>query len=491
VGTTQKQHEDPGPAQAACAHALHAALAGAVLLPEDVGYVGAMNGLFSSAASLTRPLCIVQPRDSAQVATTLKTARDFGCPVTVRGGGCSVLCARDRAVMIDLAAHLCGGTLVGNDARMGGGATMGAVLDILAPQSRLIPMGVARIPGMGLALRGGVGYLTRSAGLTLDHLREVEIVVPSGEVLTLSEQSRGQEADLWWAVRGAAPSFGVATSVMFRSRPAPTRMFVQRLMYPLEALSAYFELAPALPRNTSASAILGPSPDASGVPVLFVYVVGAGDGTEGISRVQAMTRELTKRGGTPPLWERDEAFSYSDLPPFDVPALGDVRTPSGSPGQRWGESPPSPATKQRLFNFEKCPFLKALDATAAARLVEAIKAAPTRLCRIDLQHCGGALADVAPAATAFWNRDFEWNCPVIGAWHGLDGEQEACTNWVRETVQLLAPYTVGTYSVEVAPGLPETAREVEQAFGGNLPRLRELKRRWDPDNLLRLYYPLI
>jgi hypothetical protein len=112
------------------------------------------------------------------------------------------------------------------------------------------------------------------------------------------------------------------------------------------------------------------------------------------------------------------------------------------------------------------------------------------LCRIDLQQCGGALEDVPPHATAFWNRSFEWNCPVIGGYTSLNGEREACAHWVRQTVQLLAPYTVGTYCVEITPGLPETAKEVEQAFGGNLARLRVLKQKWDPENLFRLYYPI-
>jgi hypothetical protein len=107
-----------------------------------------------------------------------------------------------------------------------------------------------------------------------------------------------------------------------------------------------------------------------------------------------------------------------------------------------------------------------------------------------LQHCGGAVGDVAPTATAFWNRPFEWNCPLIGAWYESDGMRDACTAWVRQTAQLLAPSTAGMYSVEITPGLPETAREVELAFGDNLGRLRALKNQWDADNLFRHYYPL-
>jgi hypothetical protein len=320
-----------------------------------------MGGLFSSEASLTRPLCIVQPTGPAQVATALNIARDFGGPVTTRGGGLSPSCAGDRAVMIDLSAHLGGGALIGNDARMGGGATMGALLNLLAPRSRLVPVGVALLPGMGLALRGGVGHLTRSAALTLDHVREVEIVVPSGEVLTLSERGRGDEADLWWAVRGAGPHFGVVTSVTFRSRPAPPRLFAQRLVLPLAALRAYLELATELPRDVSASAALGPPAGGPGAPVLFVYVVCAGNSSTGVSRAREMTRRLTEAGGTAPLFESAGTYSYQDLPPYDIPALGG-EAGGAAGGPRWGELRATPLAGSRLFKYEKCPFLRPLDA---------------------------------------------------------------------------------------------------------------------------------
>ncbi|WP_244970710.1 hypothetical protein [Gordonia jinghuaiqii] len=108
-----------------------------------------------------------------------------------------------------------------------GGATVGAVLGALAdpdlPDSalsdsgRVIAVGIVGLAGFGLATRGGVGYLTRSVGLTLDHLVEIELVLPDGEVVRLDEDSTGTGAELWWAVRGCAPSFGVVTSAVLRT----------------------------------------------------------------------------------------------------------------------------------------------------------------------------------------------------------------------------------------------------------------------------------
>lgn len=197
-------------------HAFQAGDTGAVLPPGAADYVKAMGRLFSTEASRTHPLCVVQPRNATQVATILKIAREGGCAVTTRGGGHNSYCAADKAVMIDLSAHCATVVCTGNEVKVGGGATMGAILDALAPHGRLLPVGVPPLPGMGLALQGGVGYLSRSLGLTLDHLRAVEIVVPSGQVFELSEKSTGDEADLWWAVRGCAPNLGVVTSATFR-----------------------------------------------------------------------------------------------------------------------------------------------------------------------------------------------------------------------------------------------------------------------------------
>jgi FAD/FMN-containing dehydrogenase len=479
MGADETPPNSPGRTPAAGARALTTANAGAVLLPGSAAYAGAMGRLFSPEAALTQPLCIVQPRDAADVARALKVAREYALPVTARGGSHSSLCAGDRALMIDLSARCAETTWTGEDVKVGGGATMGAVLAALAPQARVLPVGVARTPGMGLALQGGVGHLTRSLGLTLDSLQSVEIVVPSGSVLQLSEKSSGEEADLWWAVRGCGPNLGIVTSATFRVHASPTRVFAKRLLLPLDALPAYLELAQAFPRGTAASGVLGRPAGGPDEPLLFAYLVSAGDSTEASRRAQEAAGALTRPRA--PLLERGAILSYADLPPMDMPSLRGFQT---------REPLPATAPQRRLFTFKKSLFLNRLDATAAARLVEAIRSAPTASCRIDLQQCGGALAKVPPTATAFWNRGFEWNCPLVGAWFGPEEKGQACMTWVRQAARRLAPYAAGTYAVEIVPGLPETATEVQQAFGGNLARLRALKKKWDPDRLLRLYYPL-
>src|SRR5262249_43627660 len=176
-----------------CVAALSAYLGDAVLLPGSTGYDEAMAGLVFAEAALKRPPCIVQPRDAESTAAALRLIGENGGKATVRGGSHSALCAMDDAVMIDLSARMALAAVEGEDVRLGGGGTMGALVRSLAPHGRVVPVGVASSPGMGLALQGGVGYLSRRFGLTLDHLKEVEIVVPSGRVLRLSDRSAGEE----------------------------------------------------------------------------------------------------------------------------------------------------------------------------------------------------------------------------------------------------------------------------------------------------------
>lgn len=421
------------------------------------------------------------PLDTSDVATTLTQAADAGVPVTVRGGGLSSNCVRDGAVMLDLSVNFAGARPDGDShVVVGGGATVGAVLESLAPTGRVIPVGIAGIAGFGLVTRGGVGYLTRDVGLTLDQIVDLEMVLPDGNVVRLSADSRGVDEELWWAARGCAPSFGVVTSARLRTHQQGP-VFVDRAVVGLDALATYFATAPQLPRHTTMGAVLGWM-DPSADPVLFVYTAcrSAADDDIGVARaatsaVVAASNQLFFRAET--------AGRYlSGLPEFAIPGPG-----GADPAPI---APPDPASSaHRGWFYGKSVFTgPTLGADVADGLAAAIAAAPTRACRIDFQHTGGALADVDDTATAFWGRRGEWNVPLNAIWSDA-AESDACRAWARDTLTVLAPGTIGGYSVEVRPGFAETSAEVAAAYGGNLNRLRELRNRIDPAGTL-LNHPL-
>ena len=172
------------------AHRLQATLGEQVSMPGTAGYADALARVFFPDASRRHPACVVAPRSVEDVATVMATASATGAPVTVRGGGLSSTCVADGAVLVDLSAHLDQAHAEGDRVVAGGGATVATMLDALAPAGRVVPVGIVGHAGLGLGTRGGVGYLTRSVGLTLDHLVGVELVLPSGEVVRLSDRSQ-------------------------------------------------------------------------------------------------------------------------------------------------------------------------------------------------------------------------------------------------------------------------------------------------------------
>ena len=457
---------------------LVSALGERVHRPGTAGYRTSLDGVFFPDASRRSPVAVVHPRDAQDVASVMRIAADSGDRVTVRGGGLSSNCVDDAAVMIDLSVHLGHAELRGDRVLVEGGATVGAALAAVAPLGRVIPVGIVGLAGMGLLTRGGVGYLTRDVGLALDQIVEVELVLPGGRIVTLSPESTGEDADLWWAVRGCAPPFGVVTAVLMRTLEQGP-VFVDRLVTGTDALQTYFAVAPTLPRHTTMGGVLGYVPGGSEEPVLLVYTACRSQDPADIDVARAATTRVAGSSGSPSTFRSETTGRYLDeLPGFSIPGPH-------------GEDPapitlPKPGTDRGWFYGKSVFTGPTLGPVVADGLVEAIRDAPTTACRIDFQHTGGALGDVADTDTAFWGRGGEWNIPLNAIWSEAS-EGDACYGWARQTLRVLAPETIGVYSVEVRPGFEETEREIESAFGPNLSRLRALRSRHDPAGVLAGY----
>lgn len=455
--------------------ALMAALGECVHLPGALGYQLSLDRVFFPDASRRRPPVVVHPRSAADVAAAMRVVHNVGGRVTVRGGGLSSNCVADDAVMIDMSVHLSHANPVGDQVRVDGGATVGDALAAMEPAGRVIPVGIVGLAGFGLVTRGGVGYLTRSVGLTLDHLVEVEIVLPTGELVRLSDDSSGREADLWWAVRGSAPAFGVVTSAILRTQPQGP-MFVDRLVVGLDALATYFAVAPDLPRSVSMGGVLGYFGD---VPALFVYTTCRSPDSNDAVVARNATTAVAAASSAGALYRSEMTGRYvRGLPQFAFPGPN-------------GEEPqpirlPEPDDERGWFYGKSVFTGPTFGPELAAGLADAIRAAPTPACRIDFQHTGGALADVADGATAFWGRGAEWNVPLNAIWDS-EADGDACYEWARDTLSVLRPATVGVYSVEVRPGFAETDDEIRSAYGGNLSRLRALRAAVDPTGVLGAY----
>jgi FAD/FMN-containing dehydrogenase len=191
------------------------AVRGRVITPEDAGYDDARavyNGMHDR-----RPGAVIQCVDSADVMAVVAAGRDSGLDLAIRGGGHSVpgFGTVDDGLVIDLSRmnHV----LVDPEkkvARVGGGATLGDVDHATYPFGLAVPGGIISTTGVaGLTLGGGLGYLTRGFGLTIDNLLSADVVLADGRQVTASDY---QNEDLFWALRGGGGNFGVVTNFEFQ-----------------------------------------------------------------------------------------------------------------------------------------------------------------------------------------------------------------------------------------------------------------------------------
>ena len=413
-----------------------------------------------------RPELILRPRDARQVARAILHAREAELPLAVRGGGHSLPghSMADGGVTIDL-CHLRAVEVdpTAGTARVGGGALL-ADLDRAAQRHGLVvPAGHVSHTGVaGLTLGGGVGWLTRSRGLTIDSLLGATVVTAEGEIVRASED---EHPDLFWALRGGGGNFGVVTEFTFRATPLGTTVLAGLLVHPLErareALAFSRDFMAEAPDELTLYQMLftappqGPFPPGlQGRPVLALGLVWSGDLAAG-ERVVAPLRAF----GEP-------LDLVGPMPYVAVQAMQDEANPHG------------------ICAYNKAGWLDGLSDAAIDVTVDRFAAVSSPFSALMLARMGGTMSRVAPDATAFPHRSAEYMAWIISQWPPGFGEAEEHVAWCRSTFEALRPFFAGgVYVNGLAGDEPERLRE---AYGVNYARLREVKRRWDPDNAFRL-----
>ena len=189
--------------------------AGSILLPDSEEYPAAATAY----GVLGSPALVARPSSAADVAAAIGYARAQGLPLSVRSGGHTLFSTNNGGMVLDL-AHISDVEVLGDGlVRVGGGAVWGDVARALQPYGLAISSGDTYSVGVGgLTLGGGIGWMVRQQGLALDNLREAEVVLPSGAVVTASDTS---EPELFWALRGGGGNFGVVTRFTFQAHPLP------------------------------------------------------------------------------------------------------------------------------------------------------------------------------------------------------------------------------------------------------------------------------
>ena len=425
-------------------------LRGDVILPGDDGYESARRIWNHSVDK--HPGMIVRCIGAADVIAAVDFARDHAILVAVRGGGHNVggraLC--DDGIVIDLS--LMRGVHVDPSARIAhvqGGAKLGDLDRETHIHGLAAPAGIFSDTGVGgLTLGGGVGWLVRKYGLTVDNVRSFEIVTADGQLLRASPN---EEPDLFWALRGGGGNFGVVTSFEFDLHPVDT-VLGGMILFPRprarEVLQFYRDFVPSAPEELTAYAGLLSAPD--GTPVVGLLVCYCGDLDQGAKVLQPL-RDL----GSPIV----DAIGPMPFP--QMQSLLDGAFPSGN--QNYWKS---------LFTRE-CPD-DAVDA-----MVEHANRAASPLSAVVIEYYGGAASRVGPADTAFAHREAMFDIGILAQWQD-PAESERYREWARSLTAALEPHSSGKYLLNFLDG--DEDDRVQAAFGENYGRLVEVKNRYDPTN---------
>jgi FAD/FMN-containing dehydrogenase len=434
--------------------ALRDALRGPLLLPGEPGYDEARRVLNMSIDR--RPALAVQPSGVADVRTAVQFAKQHGLLLAVKCGGHSYSgkSTCDGGMQIDLSRFR--GVRVDPGARVAyvaGGSLLGELDHEAMAFGLVTTAGTVSHTGVGgLTLGGGFGRLARRYGLALDNLQAVSLVTADGRLLRASAD---ENPDLFWAVRGGGGNFGVATTFEFRLHPMERNVIGGDLVFPIararELLNFYSEYSLGAPEELYCDAVMTAPPGKDGVFVIHTCFSGAPADAE---RVLAPLRKL----GTP-LKDSIKSVDYEKLQ------------------RSWDNTDP-----RNEGEYLKSGFINDFPPGLVAAQIDGFRADPQRGTTLFFQHAGGAIGRVAPDATAFPHRRSRLNMFANVTWKA-DGDASPHVKYVKEYWSKLEPFTDGYYTNEVAN---EGQQVVDENYQGNIGRLRQVKKKYDPTNLFRL-----
>jgi hypothetical protein len=423
---------------------------GPVLTAGDPGYDTARTPYFSHHVGT--PVAVVRPRHAADVAATVQIARRTGTSLSVRSGGHSWHSTGD-GILLDL------GSLTGLEPDLAAGTawaatglTAGAVSRALARHDMAIGFGDTGSVGIGgISLGGGIGFLSRLHGLTVDNVLAAEIVTADGRVRIVDAD---HEPDLFWAIRGGRGNFGIVTRFRYRLARVP-QVYGGLLVLPadpqtLTRLAAV--CADADDRLTVIANVMPcpplpfVAPDVHGRLVVLARVCYA-DAAGG----EAAVRPL-----------RAIAMPIADLlQPMPYAALFDQEAPDR--GTR-------PAIKTM--------FIDRIDAPVAATMLAHLGRARSWLSMVQFRVLGGAVARVPADATAYPHRTARI---LVNLVHGPEPDENTASQWTRAAAEELNQGYHGAYVNFLAPD--DTHRVADAYPGSTLARLRRIKAAYDPANV--------
>lgn len=442
---------------------LKATLLGTVIAPDHPDYDAARSVFYTYRAK--RPALIVKAANANDVIRVVNFARDHGSELAIRGGGHSA--AGHGVSEGGLVLDMSGMQALEIDAEKRtawaeAGLTAGAYTVAAGEHGLATGFGDTGSVGLGgLTLGGGVGYLVRKYGLTIDSLLAADIVTADGELRRVDED---HDPDLFWAIRGGGGNFGVAVRFLYRLHPV-SQIAGGMLILPAtpETISGFMTAAEAAPEELSSIANVMPAPpmpgfeQLAGQMVIFAMLVHSGDVDAG-EKVLAPFRKLT----TP---------------------LMDMLGPKKYPEIFAGPDGPHPVAA-----VSRNMHINTVDHDTAQTILDrlALSDAPMRV--VQLRPLGGAMARVPALATAYAHRKCNIMANVAALFENMDDHQRHA-DWTAGMASAMDQGEPGVYvnflNEEVDP-------MVKNAYPGLTgQRLAEIKRKYDPTNLFHVNHNIL
>jgi FAD/FMN-containing dehydrogenase len=438
-------------------------LRGGVIKPGDSNYDESRK--IWNAMIYRKPALIVQVADADDVSAAIKFARTNKLDITIRGAGHNIagnsIC--DGGLMIDFSAMK--KVRVDTDKKLAfvqPGVTLKDFDAEVQKHGLATPVGINSTTGIaGLTLGGGFGWLTRKYGFTVDNLLSAEVVTVDGKRLRASEK---ENSDLFWAIRGGGGNFGVVTQFEFKLYPVGPEILAGLLVFPFKQaksiLKQYRDLIQTTSPEFNVWVVMRKAPplpflpeEVHGKEVVVLAICVVGDYDKGETLIEKM------RGFGEPVGEHIGRMPYVNWQQAFDPLL--------TPGAR---------------NYWKSHNFVELKDGAMDSMIEYAGKLPSPQCEIFIGFLEGKSNSVPANAMAYSSRDLKYILNVHGRWDDAKQDKE-CINWAREFFDATSKFASSGAYVNFMT--EEENERVAKAYGPNYDRLVQIKKKYDPDNLLR------
>jgi FAD/FMN-containing dehydrogenase len=439
---------------------------GELLLPASAGYETARR--IWNGAIERRPACIARCTGAADVAAAVRFAREHDLEIAVRGGGHNVAgtAVCDNGIVIDLSAMRA--VLVdaaGRTAWVQAGALWGDVDHETQAHGLATTGGIVGHTGVaGLTLGGGIGFLMRKHGLTVDNLLAADVVTADGNILRASAD---EHADLFWALRGGGGNFGVVTSFRFSLHPVGPIVMAGPVFWAAEdtadVLRFYRDFAADAPDELGTVIRLGTIPPLPVIPenlhwrpaiaIACCYAGPVDDGERAVRPLRMFGKPLVDLLGPSPYAAFQGALDDTVL-------------------HGW-------------HYYWKASNLAGLSNDAITVIADHAYAARSPRSYAAMFHMGGAVARATHDATAYAGRDVAHNIIIDAVWLPEESGEHAAaeTAWARRFLKALEPHRAGGVYVNFLDSDDDSSR-VREAYGDRIyRRLAEVKAKYDPGNV--------